>query len=268
MKRGKTWSAEEDKILSEIYPRLHGVKPKTKERIKKELLSKLPDRTIRGCSIRAWKIGLTNGYYWSPEEEAILAEYWPDGGVRTLHEKLPKRNWTGMRAHAKRMGLPERWQGYMTISQASKRLGYDRDTVLSALKEEGVTTYMRGGKKYSTAPKYKHRVVEWDEAQDAMLKWMSRETPLNAAEKAGVPYRTLLDWLKAHGIKSPSKGHILKIPAGEIEAIIAEHKPAWEKRRKAAQEAKRKREARAIPLGKNAEEAPKNHSRGSKRTSP
>jgi hypothetical protein len=80
-----------------------------------------------------------------------------------------------------------------------------------------------------------------------------------------VPYRTLLDWLKAYGIKSPSKGHVLKVPADQMSAIIDARKPAWKMRCKAAQEAKRKREDRKVPVGKDPEKALKNHSRASKR---
>ena len=273
-KRPDSWTEEEDAVIRRLYPKIHAVKPTARARLKKELKKLLPNRSERSIAIRAWKMGITNSYYWTPEEEAILTEYWPDGGVRTLREQLPKRNWAGMRAHAKRMGLPERWQGYLTVAAAAKRLGYDRDTVLAALKAASVTTYMRGGKKTASTPKYRHRVVEWDEAQDAMLSWMARGRPIDAAKEAGVPYRTLLDWLKASGVYTPCKGHPIRIDEEQMAAIIAKHKPAWEKRCRAATERRRKGDKSqsevtqgrpTIHLGKDQEKSPEVDRRGEER---
>lgn len=271
-KRPDSWTEEEDAVIRRLYPKIHAVKPTTRARLKKEMRKLLPNRSPRAIAIRAFKMGVTNSYYWTPEEEAILAEYWPDGGVRTLRERLPNRNWAGMRAHAKRMGLPERWQGYLTVAAAARRLGYDRDTVLAALKAANVTTYMRGGKKSVSASKFRHRVVEWDEAQDAMLSWMARGRPIDAAKEAGVPYRTLLDWLKASGVYTPCKGHPIRIEEEQMAAVIAKHKPAWEKRCRAATERRRKGETEVQPkaakgrqevhVGEDEEKSPRVDQRG------
>lgn len=270
-KRPDSWTEEEDAVIRRLYPKIHAVKPTTRVRLRKELKKLLPNRSARAISLRAFKLGIRNSYYWTPEEEAVLAEYWPDGGVRALRERLPNRNWAGMRAHAKRMGLPERWQGYLTIRQAAKRLGYDRKTVLAALNAAGVSTYMRGGKKAMSTAKFRHRVVEWDEAQDAVLSWMAKGRPIDAAKEAGVPYRTLLDWLRAAGVHTPCKGRPIRIDEEQMAAIIAKHKPAWEKRCRAATERRRKGDKsqsevtqgrQEVYLGKDEEKSPQVDRRG------
>lgn len=264
-KRADSWTEEEDAVIRRLYPKIHAVKPTARAALKKQLKKLLPNRSERSVALRAWKLGVRNSYYWTPEEEAILAEYWPDGGVRTLRERLPNRNWAGMRAHAKRMGLPERWQGYVTIRQAAKRLGYDRKTVLAALDAANVSTYLRGGRKAMSTSKFRHRVVEWDEAQDAMLSWMAKASPMVAAEEAGVPYRTLLDWLRAAEIHTPRRGCPIRVDEDELAAIIAKRKPAWEKRCRAATERRRKGEGKGkskttkgrqeVHVGEDAKEA-------------
>ena len=265
-KRADSWTEEEDAVIRRLYPKIHAVKPTARVRLRKELKKLLPNRSERSIAIRAWKLGVRNSYYWTPEEEAVLAEYWPDGGVRALRERLPNRNWAGMRAHAKRMGLPERWQGYVTIRQAAQRLGYDRKTVLAALNAANVSTYLRGGKKAMSTAKFRHRVVEWDEAQDAMLSWMAKGSPMVAAAEAGVPYRTLLDWLRAAEIHTPCRGRPIRVDEDELAAIIAKHKPAWEKRCRAATERRRKGETavqsktakrrQQVHVGKDSKESP------------
>ena len=65
----------------------------------------LPGRSLDAIRKRASRdLGVTNTMYrlWTPEEDALLKEYYPDGKENLLR-LLPKRSWEAIMQHSKKL---------------------------------------------------------------------------------------------------------------------------------------------------------------------
>lgn len=197
---GPFWTPAEDAKLRELYPSAP----------REEVLAALPGRAWTGAVQRACKLDILRAPRWSPEEEASLRDLWPDGSRRTLCRKL-RRSWDAIKQHAELLGLAgsqgelsTRWAGYVTVTRASRIVGYELPTfrrILAAYHAHFVSlpaddaraelpspaTHVRG----SLAAERRHLMVDEVAARDAVAWWLTLESSKDAAGRLGLPYMTL-----------------------------------------------------------------------------
>ena len=134
---------------------------------------------------------------WTPEEDKVLRELWPDCAVRTITSRLG-RSWDACRHRAYDLGLGGvRWSGFVTIAQMVAPTGYDNHTLtaillrycdhfaqLSGVERAELTSprpiFRRGGR-----PKAQ-RMVDPQAVLDAVAWWESLETRVHARERLGL----------------------------------------------------------------------------------
>lgn len=236
------WTSEEDRIIRRRYPRLRRLATAALEWA--ALLRALPGRTRAAVMTRATRLGCNLRRAWTPAERATLRRLWPDTGWRTIRQALHGRSLEAIRHEAARLGLERRWQGYVSLFEAGKLLGYHREALRKILDEEGVQVSKRGGRHEDVQnPQW---VVDVDAARDAVTRWLSRdrETASAAAKRYGVATSQMRIWLREAGLLAPSPGPGNRTPVRiEVAAIdaalvrLATDPPAHGRRRRALEEA-------------------------------
>jgi excisionase family DNA binding protein len=74
-------------------------------------------------------------------------------------------------------------------------------------------------------------VVEWDDASDAIHRWLALETARSASERTGVPETTIKAWIKSEGL-SKGGGSQVRLSREAVDELIEKHRINWEKRRR------------------------------------
>ena len=65
----------------------------------------LPERTRGAIVAQAGKMGLTEARLWQPDEDRVLREIYPEGGVPGVRERLPYRTIPAIKHRVKALGL-------------------------------------------------------------------------------------------------------------------------------------------------------------------
>lgn len=154
---------------------------------------------------------------WPPEETAFLKQEWGALGWRQLRTKLREiflaarpdldpqrirlRSVDAIWQHARRVGLPTGMpQGFVGLAEASRRSGFDIDTIQRICKRRKVAIRLQPTARTRPGQQSRHRAVEWDVLRDAIERDMARETLPAAARRLGVSGDALRDWLRADGV--------------------------------------------------------------------
>lgn len=207
---------------------------------------------------------------WSSAECATLSRLWPLGYSRaSLSQKLPGRTWYAIVTKARELGCKSGPpQGYVSLSEAERRLGYSRSTLreIFALAEVASRRIRPGAQ---SRRREGWTAYEFDEAREAVERWISgdlRPAALRsskAAEALGEPAAALVAAARfAAGTTAKlGRGTVQRAPLDEWRSMLA----AWrasadperlELSRDAAarlDENRRTLEARAAALGLRAE---------------
>lgn len=97
---GTFWTVTETEILKEIW---HLDGPLEMH------MHRLPGRGVDATVLRAARLKLGRRFIeWTPEEDAILREIWPNSSVKSQLHRLPKRKWKAVLNRAIVLGLPAR----------------------------------------------------------------------------------------------------------------------------------------------------------------
>lgn len=199
-RKPRLWTPDEDAILRRRYPRLRRRSARAGEM--RALLRALPGRTESAIRTRAQDIGVRMRGTWTPAEDATLRKLWPDTATRHLRAALRPRSWSAIEKRAVALGLGARWQGYVSITVAAVALGYNPIALRHLLEREGVRVLMR----HSGDAVGAHRIVCLDDARDAVLRALRKETPAEAARRLGVQPKELRVWLRMAGLLAASPG--------------------------------------------------------------
>lgn len=219
-----SWTPAEDAILKSMYK---GIR---KRGGWERLLARLPGKERGGCKRRARKLGLHVRRKWRAEEDRLILSSWADGAVTTMSSKL-SRTWNSISGRAKRLGLSTRWQGFITVNAAAKRLGYPRETAKRIFQKVGVPMFPRASS--VGGPKGNHLMVDWDVAREGVLKWESWETILQAAERLNVSDVTVERWVRKEKLQL-GKGVRLRMAPEKYDALKEKYSwAAWYARKKA-----------------------------------
>lgn len=214
------------------------------------LLSLLPGRTRDSIGTRARAIeALAHPPKWHPAEDTALRADWGSVGWRKLRDTIraarakalgveltavPLRSRRAVSRRADDLGLPQGVpQGLVTIAEACRVLGYAHHQLVAVLARHGVamtyhpTAHQSQHKKTTT--RYKRstlwRVVELDEAREAVLAEQGYETARGAARARGIDPQRLYKILQREGVIEvgrPRRTHF-RIPSAVIDAAIAKH---------------------------------------------
>lgn len=215
-----TWTKEEDDVLRRAYRKIIG--RTTQERVWQKILEQLPRRSKASCLVRASKLRIANKARWSEAEDKIIRDWFADGSARGLKKLLPRRSWEAIKGRAKRLGVNVlRWQGYVSVTEAAARLNFSLSYFTNILKAMGVALRNRadaGGKR----ARYRHHVVEWEEAEDAVKRWLTLDTTRAAAARWGLKRDRVQRWVREARGYQEKPGVALRLPAAEFDKIIKE----------------------------------------------
>lgn len=193
-----------------------------------EMVAMFPGRSWNAIQQRASILGLKTARWWSPEEDAELRDLWPETARRTIVTRFG-RSWNAIVSHARALGLEGRWSGYVTLTEAARRTGYEYRgllRVLDAYRAHWATLPLIEREALASAApirrgayfgKRLHRVVDAQGVVDAVEWWMSCESRPQAAERLGVPYTTLVSMLLRAG---ESVGKRDRRPAAWWDALV------------------------------------------------
>jgi len=121
------WTTAEARIMLEVYPHqgweaVHKLLPHRDAQAIHSFASRnrirLSDKLIAERAIRAG-----NSPRWTMDECAIVAELYPDGGWKAVHERLPHRSRIAICLQASKMGVTISEELSVRQHQVSGRLG-------------------------------------------------------------------------------------------------------------------------------------------------
>jgi hypothetical protein len=232
---GKKWSKEEDEVIKKFYPKIRFGRDATWQKV----LAKLPGRTRVSCRARARKLSAATRPHWTEAEDVALEKLWADTSTRAIMKAIPGRTWKAICMHAKDIGLEGRWQGYVTVAEAAKRMGYHHAAMTRLVEMSNIGVFTRVSR--SDGSKFKHRMVEWDSILEFVTNHLKLETPAQTSARTGIPTFTLNKWIAAAGLSPGRRGVQARMPREQMDALIAQHREEWLKRRYASREARLKR---------------------------
>jgi hypothetical protein len=95
----REWIAEEEQLLSEVYPKGLTV-----------AMQAFPYRTKDSIHGKAKKMGLScsQQLHWTGREEAVLRRLWVSATTEEISKQLSRHRWNAIRRRAQRMGLSAR----------------------------------------------------------------------------------------------------------------------------------------------------------------
>lgn len=175
------------------------------------------------------------GCPWTPEEKLRLSEMW---GVVDPEEIVASfgRTWGAIQKQAEKQrlshGLPE---GVVTLTEAERRLGHDRESLENIARRHGVPLRSHpcpwsAGRRRKTGVRWK--CVEFAVLESAvMLEDRELETVGGAADRRGIPADTLRSWLRADGLIPPRRhGRVVsRVRTVDVDRVVASrHHPSKE----------------------------------------
>jgi len=242
------WSPAEDAVIREHHARRRG---EVKRRVDwTTLLALLPGRKRSSIEKRAGAIdALAHPPHWHPMEDAALRDGWGDVGWRVLRHRLrearakalgldieavPARSRRAIYAHAGSLGLPTGVpQGLVTIAEACRVLGFDHRVLMGILRRQNVQVVLhptaRGSQHTKKTNRFSRttlwRVVDLDEAREAVLAEDGYETVSGAARARGIDRQRLSRALVRAGLipeKRDGKKSPFRLASSVIDKLIAE----------------------------------------------
>lgn len=148
---------------------------------------------------------------WTPADDKVLRELWPDCAVRTITSRLG-RSWHACRDRARNLGIVSiRWCGFVTIKQMEARTGYVSSTLRVVLARYAEHFARLSGVEraelvsprpvYRTrVMRYGHRMVDPQAVLDAVAWWESLETRTHASARLGVTTWMMLRACRGAGV--------------------------------------------------------------------
>lgn len=218
--QGIAWTAAEDAILRERTT----PPPRGRLRIHwPSLLRALPRRGKAGIESHRAELGLTRKPPpWQPRELKILARKFGKVSRTTLMAMLDTRSWDAIIKQAKADGLVGLPEGKLLLSAAAEKFGYHVSTFRDLLLRHRVKIVL-----YSCCDGLERAASPWRYVSEAACHRAvkadaSMETMAQAAERLGVPYKTLRAWLLAAGRVLPGRrGCWQRLEPGVADTIAA-----------------------------------------------
>lgn len=207
----RRWSAAEDAAIRARYPEVGG-----------DLAADL-GRPLLSLYERASRLGVSVEPRWTPADDRRLTMIWGEATLNVIAKRMGRTPvsvyWRASKIGL-RCGCP---QGMEYITNAARRTGFAVDTFKRIIAWAGVKaskTMSRPGARY-----FRCLVVEPDDADDAVKRWLDAETIDEAARRIGVDKGTMARWLLASGRELPPRpavGCHWRVPIEVIDAVVAE----------------------------------------------
>lgn len=183
---GRAWTPDEDAVIRKGYARRNALR---------DILARLPGRSLEAMKQRAKKLGCVLRPHWTPREDQILRMEW---GVifsrRTLREKLPGRSWCAIARRAQTLHLGSPAQGLVSIKAAAIAAGYSTLGLLGVIRRQGVTVKRHVGN-HQTHRAYARLLVDMHDVEEAVARDVreaaSTETIAAAARRYAVTPATV-----------------------------------------------------------------------------
>ncbi len=111
VKRCPRWTTEDDDTLRRHYGKAT-----------KETLLAMFGRTWTGIVHRAMRLGLTDPHLWTPEEDKVLYDWYPDGRWKLIYQRLPGRNRNAISNRVALLGISMTTQAKHRLHQQGQRV--------------------------------------------------------------------------------------------------------------------------------------------------
>lgn len=222
---GRAWTQAEDDLVRRVFPLA---------RRREDVLPHFPGRSWDSLHGHARHLGVAFGRLWSAADDATLRTMWPETTRRTIITKL-RRSWASIVHRAGELDITaQRWSGYLTISRASRREGYDREQLLHILAAYGEHYAALSADARLALPspaiitrgrpnaRRVVRVVDSQAVTDATEWWEALETREQAIARLGAPRTSMVVALIRAGCKVAP---LDRRPAEWWSALWAQHAP-------------------------------------------
>lgn len=207
----RAWTPAEDAVLRVRY-----------EREGAAAMAQALGRTLGSVHHRTRALGLYTHRRWTAKDDAQLEMLWGETSLAWLARKIGRTVFaTYKRAQdiGLPLGLPD---GDEYITTAISRTGYHGGPLRRILKWAGVDIRLAMSRPCG-ARRHFH-IVDADEVNDAIARWLKTETLQGAARRHGIDRNTLAGWLEASGLPLPPKPdgkRHWRIPSDTIDAAVA-----------------------------------------------
>ena len=221
----KQWTPVEDGTVRDLYART----PRT--RLRAVLTAALPHRSWGAIVQRAQSQSVPGrgGCAWTPAEDQIIRQAWGERSVRAITDSLPGRAWRSIVRRAIALGFETIPPGFVHLSEAARRIGYARATLLKLCRAASVPMMRWHGAKRNKGRTRGGRICRWllvdlTEATIAVEAALAHdgETVYAGALRRGVKPSALRSRLLSQGAFSVGKrGVRVLIPSALLDEVAA-----------------------------------------------
>jgi hypothetical protein len=211
--RSGAWSPAEDAILRENYQKLGA-----------EKTAAILGRSVCSTHHRSQRLKVFTHARWTKADDRKMSMLWGEIGVAAV-AKAMNRTEDSVYFHAKKIGLSRGLQpGMEYLRNAATRTGYSPQALARILEWAGVHP-QRTMSRITKGAAYRWRMVDPEEVDDAISRWMESEVLNDAARRRGIEGGTLIRLLKASGLELPPRPGNRgwwRIPTATIDKAIAQ----------------------------------------------
>jgi phage antirepressor YoqD-like protein len=161
---------------------------------------------------------------WTPADDDRLHYLWGADRLEAIAADLG-RTPVAVYLRARRIGLKcGTPQGSESFAEACRRTGFSPDGLRHVLRRAGVRLRQKMSPPGPRKTAVRGLCVDSFAVDEAVAKWLSEETPGEAARRHGVRPEALRSWLREAGKipQSRSRRTCERIPSTEIDAVVAE----------------------------------------------
>lgn len=168
----------------------------------------------------------SSGRRWTEAEIRKLCNMWPDYSVRAIKEAFPGRSWEAILHVALRLKLGPRYQGFVSLQCAEKKIGYDAEWIRLRIKEGEIL-----GHRVGIGTQYPRFVVDLEDLEEYVKRYTKLETFRSAGKRHGISGFHLARIYKALG-KSSAEGRTRPhLVPSEVDQVVSTWKDQTTKRK-------------------------------------
>lgn len=212
----RPWSIGEETILRMRY-----------EEDGAAVLGKRLGRSWRAVFAHATRLGIPRRKRrWTDYDTHRLGMLWETTLTLSAIAKKLERTEKTTYWKAQQLGLPLGMpDGYEYLSAAAARTGYETSQLRRILEAGAVKLYtVRARPEGKRRSRHQHYVDAFD-VDEAVTKWLERETVESAARRLSMVGETLRQWLRDAGHKPPEhKRAQWRLPSAVIDAVVTERR--------------------------------------------